>query len=191
MLAFIPSTPADPDDQEFILQIYREYARLMYRTVYQYVSDKADGDDLVQESVLKMVEKVSYIRSLSCCTLPSYIVSIVRNTAINHLKRQAVSQKHLRRLASLQTAESPDLEELTHLLYCRELLAAVLDLLPPDERLLLEGRHMLGLTDQELARQLKCKPDSIRMKMTRARRSAFQLLMERKGEINDQKGKTS
>lgn len=185
MLAFITSIPADPNDQEFILQIYQKYVRLMYRTVYKYISNKADCDDLVQESVLKMVEKVSYIRTLSCCTLPAYVVSIVRNTAINHLKRQAVSQKHLTRLASLQTTESPDLDDLTHLLYCKELLATILDLLPPDERLLLEGKHMLGYTDQELAQQLKCKPDSIRMKMTRARRSALQLLMERKGEIND------
>lgn len=185
MLAFISSIPADPSDQEFILQIYQEYVRLMYSTAYKYISNKADCDDLVQESVLKMVEKVSYIRTLSCCTLPAYIVSIVRNTAINHLKRQAVAQKHLIKLASQQPIECLDLDELTHLLHCKELLAAVLDLLPPDDRLLLEGKEILGFTDQELARQLRCKPSSIRMKLTRARRRALQLLIEKEGEIND------
>ena len=47
------------------------------------------------------------------------------------------------------------------------------------DRILLEGKHILELTDEELASILKCKPASVRMKLTRARRRAAKLLSER------------
>ena len=59
---------------------------------------------------------------------------------------------------------------------------ALLDIwpvLPKETQILLKGKYILGYTDQELACQLKCKPSSIRMKLTRARRAALLLLSER------------
>ena len=61
-------------------------------------------------------------------------------------------------------------------------LKALLDIwpvLPKETQIFLKGKYILGYTDQELACQLKCKPSSIRMKLTRARRAALLLLSER------------
>ena len=52
--------------------------------------------------------------------------------------------------------------------------------LTEDERFLLEGKYILGYSDQQMAVSLKCSPGSIRMKLTRARRRAMKLLLERK-----------
>lgn len=58
--------------------------------------------------------------------------------------------------------------------------------LPDEHRILLEGRYILGFSDEELAKQLHCKPSSICMKLTRARRVASQLLInEESGDLND------
>ena len=51
--------------------------------------------------------------------------------------------------------------------------------LSSEDRLLLEGKYLLGQKDEALAAILKCKPSSIRMKRTRARRRAAKLLSER------------
>ena len=40
----------------------------------------------------------------------------------------------------------------------------------------------MGYKDAELADMLGCKKDSIRMKLTRARRRAFQLMTEEEGD---------
>ncbi|OUN10095.1 hypothetical protein B5G42_11275 [Flavonifractor sp. An91] len=72
----------------------------------------------------------------------------------------------------------PSLDD--HLLQTERLerLAEVWDLLPEDDQLLLEGKYILGQEDTELADMLGCKASSIRMKLTRARRRAFQLMNE-------------
>mgnify|MGYP000376296232 CR=1 FL=1 len=44
------------------------------------------------------------------------------------------------------------------------------------------GKVHLGLQGYELADMLGCKKDSIRMKLTRARRRAFQLMTEEEGD---------
>lgn len=48
--------------------------------------------------------------------------------------------------------------------------------LSAEDRALLEGKYILGDSDEMLARTLHCKPSSIRMKLTRARRRALKLL---------------
>lgn len=61
----------------------------------------------------------------------------------------------------------------------RKALLDIWPVLPKETQILLKGKYILGYTDQELACQLKCKPSSIRMKLTRARRAALLLLSER------------
>lgn len=46
----------------------------------------------------------------------------------------------------------------------------------------MEGKYILGYTDAELADMLGCKKSSVRMKLTRARRRAFQLMTEEEGD---------
>lgn len=45
--------------------------------------------------------------------------------------------------------------------------------------MVLEGRYFLELSDDELARQFGCKPGSIRVKLTRARRNALKIMLEK------------
>lgn len=52
------------------------------------------------------------------------------------------------------------------------------DSLPDDTKILLEGKYILGLSDEELATEFDCSPDSIRMKLTRARRLALEKIKE-------------
>lgn len=51
-----------------------------------------------------------------------------------------------------------------------------------EDQSLLEGKYILGYNNKELAEMFHCQHSSIRMKLTRARRNAFALLIEQEGK---------
>lgn len=62
-----------------------------------------------------------------------------------------------------------------------ELLRAWRKLPQPDRRLL-EGKYFEGCSDSQLASIFHCRPDSIRMKLTRARKALLALL-QKEGDL--------
>lgn len=183
MIALICAAIEDPDDREFMTQFYLEYERLMYATARKNLSDPESVKDIVQESVLKLIHKVSFLRQQEECIRASYVVSTVRNTTISHLRKQGRTADRWDSLEDEQVVmPGPTLDD--HLLQTERLerLAEVWSLLPEDDQLLLEGKYILDQQDAELAELLGCKPSSIRMKLTRARRRALQLMNEEAGD---------
>lgn len=64
----------------------------------------------------------------------------------------------------------------------RAWLKQIIRQMPEQEQILLEGRYILDRTDEELAQKLNCKPSSVRMLMTRARRHLVQYVNENEQE---------
>lgn len=187
MLAFICAAAQDPEDREYVIWLYQEFKGIMHATARKYASEYHTDEDIVQDSLLKLIPKVKTLRSLERCTLASYIVSTVRNTGINHLKahqaeREATVDVSDDRLAGI-TSKGLSLDELMLLKERQDQLWKIWPILSGSEQTLLEGKYILGYTDAELARILNCQPNSIRMKLTRARRRALTLLMEQGGVL--------
>ena len=185
MIGFICAVLDDPSDQEFMISLVQEHERLIQGVAKKYTSNSADCEDLVQDSLVKMIEKIELLRQVECCVLPAYIVSIIRNTAINQLKRKEVLRKCMDELALQQAVEQFDSTDLVQLLHNGARVSMIWSDLTTEERTLLEGKYMIGYSDEELAVMLRCKTGSIRMKLTRARRRAFQCLIEREGDQID------
>lgn len=188
MITLIQTTSPAPGDKEFMSDLYCKYKKLMYSTVHKYVSDCQVMDDIIQNCLVRLFEKIDTLRSMPEKVLAGYIVSTVRNTAINKLKAEEYEKKHAADYAEEQLSgaeKSVPLETLFLLSERRRSLLRVWPMLSRENQILLEGKYILGYTDQELAGQLRCKPSSIRMKLTRARRAAFQLLSESQGGAED------
>lgn len=179
----------DPDDKQYITWIFEEFQNLMFYTAKKYIGDQITCEDIVQECFLKLIQKIDVIRGKERCILAGYIVSITRNISINHLKREGVRQKHMVELDEETMNEIPTSElSMEELLLAKEkssLISLALKKLPDMERILLEGKYLLQYSDEELAEQLDCKPNSIRMGLTRARRHAFSILSETDWEGDD------
>lgn len=190
MIAFLSTIECSPSDKELIIQIYEDYNRLMFCVAKRYITDYGACEDVVQDSLEKLIKKIKILRPMERCVLAGYIVSTVRNTAINYLKCEGKTQKYQSSLEESQENEwisgKCSFDELLVLMEQKSTLQMIWPLLSQEDRLLLEGKYILGYTDSELALQLGCKPDSIRMKMTRARRRAFDLMSDRKGECDDE-----
>lgn len=172
--------PEEMDNQAFMQWLYQEFYRLMFFTVKRLISETGPCEDIVQESLVKLTRNVDKLRGKSRHIMAAYVTATVRNTAINYLKKEGMSGE---RCSSLDddafpdlAAPSPPLEELVQLAEQKTMLAKVLGQLSAEDRALLEGKYILGDSDETLAHTLNCKPSSIRMKLTRARRRALKLL---------------
>lgn len=86
MISFICAIPQEPDDKAFMLSLYDSYYKLMYSIAYKYVSDILTVDDIVQDSIVSLYGKIDILKPMPDKVLAGYIVSTVRNTAINRLR---------------------------------------------------------------------------------------------------------
>lgn len=165
-------------DRDFIRRLYEDFKYLMLSTAKKYASCPEDREDIVQESILRLIKKVDTLRVMERRVLAAYVVYTVSNVAKNHLRHASVEKNHFAEAAGEPEAGLPALDELMALRERAVHLEALLERLSPDERTLLIGKYVLGCSDEELGAQLGCKPASVRMKLTRARRRALAMTVK-------------
>lgn len=165
----------DRDGMAFMRDLYRRYSRLMFAEALRRVSNRQDCEDIVQDAVESLCQKVDVLRELPEQALPAYIAYTVKNKTLNFLRHQSVVDRHT---ADLEDVESPapSPEELAVLRERTDGLAQVWPLLPEEDRELLYRKYILGQDNEELAEVFRCRKDSIRMRLTRARRRAVSLM---------------
>lgn len=172
----------EKENQSFMGDIYQKHERLMYYIAGKYTKDSAQREDIVQTAMLSLLKNEATLHQLPPYSQISYIIAAVRNTAINTIKRE---QKEIGRCVPLDdlTEDFPQTQipgaEVKYLEKERqEELLAVFREMRDEEQQLLFGRYLMDLSDTELAQMLGCKPSSIRMKLTRARRAFVEKLRE-------------
>lgn len=176
-------------DEEFMEWLYDKYHRLIFFTVKKYDLEGEPYEDIVQDCLVKLTEKTETLRALPEPALVSYIVAAAKNTAISCMRRQSAEQKLLlcyEDLAEDLTARGSldaSLDDVLIQLEDRERVRAVWSRLDAETKCILEGKYYLGYDNGELAQILGVKLDSVRMKLTRARRKVLALLA--KGENHD------
>ena len=175
-------TISNSEELQFMTQLCKDQKELMYDTARRYAHDPALCDDIVQESLVKLIEKISILRGLEYCKVSAYIVKTVRNTALNEYRKSKIRCKYLEPMPEEEPVDPTSLEDMHQVLFQKHRLNAVWNQLSEDEKLLLESKPFLGLTDSEVAEILVCSADSIRMKRTRARRHAIELILQLEGE---------
>lgn len=66
-------------------QLYHKYVRAMYHTVIRMVPNRMDAEDIVQESFVKVFQKLHTFKGDS--TLGAWIKRITINNALNHIRK--------------------------------------------------------------------------------------------------------
>ena len=170
------------EDKAFMLNLYKNYYALVRKTVYNITRDKHQAEDLANDTFIKLIDKISSIRTLESCSLAAYVVYTSRSVAINFIKRRDVQQKHLYFGEDADLAEKiPSLtdniieERIVHQEEINELKDAILKL-PEKQKELLYFKYILELHGREIANILNIAPDSVRQYLTRARREAKEIM---------------
>lgn len=171
----------DDDDREFMTSLYIDYKNLMYSTIHKIVKGEDDSEDILQDVLEKLIDKIPLLRSRTRDQLVNYIISACKFTALNHIRDNG------RRLETSfeDCLELPDSVNGGHEIELRiikgeelEALRRVLPQMDLRTQCLLEGYYFLDRSIVELGQELRIKPDSVRMYLTRARKKAFELLQK-------------
>lgn len=185
MISFICSMVEDPDDQSFLIDIYQNFKQLMLLTARKYISDPFVCEDIVHDSVVKLIRHVAVLRDRERSTMAAYIISTVRTTAIDYLRKQDRDSKYWFHIEDEQESvePAPGVEDLFLLKEQHTQLYDIWPKLSESDQIALAGKYILGYTDEELAELLDCQKSSVRSKLSRARKRALSLLSSQgKGE---------
>ena len=179
----------DTDGRSFMKNLYKRYSRLMYATALRLIPDGQDCEDIVQDAVECLCKKVHTLMGLPAPALTVYIIYTVKNKASNFKRHQTVVDKHVLPMTNVERLESPDPPPETHLELKEQIntLYKVWPQLPEQDRELLYRKYVLRQDNEELAEFLRCKPDSVRMRLTRAKRKAAALM---KGDGHNDRTRT-
>lgn len=185
LFAWVPR-PHSPTITELIEDAYQKYKKLMFSTAKNYTQNISDQEDIVQTSLERLLKIFSNLDASKCCITAGYIVYVytVRSVSIDLLRRK---MREAKSFSNFQTSDilvdalgnAKPLDDLLVSLDHSDQLKALWSRVPEEVRILLEGKYIFELSDMELAILLGCKPSSIRMKLTRARRQAAKILLER------------
>lgn len=75
----------DLDDREFMSQLFVDFHRLMCHEARKIAKNDWIAEDIVQDTLLKLIDKVSLLRTLPQRKLVNYIISATKNTTYNYL----------------------------------------------------------------------------------------------------------
>ncbi len=169
------------DDREFMAALYINYKKLMYSTIYQLVKRGPDAEDLMQDVLEKLIDKISLLRSRSRDQLVNYIISSCKFAAFNYIRDSHAHQEtSFEECIELSDSDNDGHEVELRMIRGEELdaLRRVLPQMDSRTQCLLEGYYFLEKPVSELGAELGIKPDSVRMYLTRARKKAFELLQK-------------
>ena len=173
----------DLDDREFMSQLFLDFHRLMCNEARKIAKNDWIAEDIVQDTLLKLIDKVSLLRTLPQRKLVNYIISATKNTTYNYLRKKA--HEDLLSFDELGSTEldlpesyKRDIETIVILHDDLNRLSHIWRKIDKRSQYLLEGRYIWGKSSAEMAADLGIRLDSVRMALTRARQTAYQFITE-------------
>lgn len=172
---------SNPDDRAFITNLYNRHRVLMFRIAIGILKSEHDAEDAINDTILKLMRRISELKEKDDYNLKFYVMSTIRNAAIDRYRRRKIERKYAFHGESVaQRVRDDEMPETSVIRACegKELMAA-LKQLPQDELNLLMKKHVLDLKTSEIAEELGITESSVRVYLSRAKKHAKEIL---KGE---------
>ena len=166
----------DDNDREFATFLYQSYHRLMFSEILKIVEDSWDAEDVMQNAIIKLINKLDLLRTMDCPHLANYIITASRNTALDLLRERKRKPAYsfdelLDSDETISASLSSSVEDQVFAQFDQELAQKAWKQLPDEVQALLNAKYVLEQSDAEIAQALGIQPNSVRMALTRARRS--------------------
>lgn len=177
-------TITDETDREFMKELYIEYHMTMFRMARALTDSTHDAEDVVSETCVCLIKKISVLKCLDRNVLEGYIISSVKNAAYmlhrkKKTRKEADSGEEILQFIADENS-APDGRILQECMI-DELMSAI-DQLPESDQTVIRMKYFEKLSDQEIARLLAIQEVSVRSKLTRARRRIYELLGGKRNE---------
>lgn len=157
--------------------IYLEHRNYMLSIARSYIDDAQVSEDIFHNAFISVIRNQERVMQLPPPKLKAYLLLAVRHASIDYLRKERrmnlvdVSDDVLMYLIAnsrevLTTSEMP---------FQTVEFYEVIRKMPTEDQTLLIGKHIIGLDSNELAQILDCKPGTVRVKLHRANKRAFEL----------------
>lgn len=174
---------ADEDDRQYMETLYMEFHRLMFSMAWKFSNIRADVEDIVSDSCVSLLRKIDVLRELDHDALRFYVMTTVRNTAIDRRRKQRARELNVQSMDTEKLQQIPEEMNLEGKVLLKEELRCVrnaIALLPKNEREVLRMKFQQGIKDREIAELLDLSENSVRIYVFRARQHLKKMLY--KGE---------
>lgn len=166
-------------DDSAVAELAREYGTRVYQLALRYTRNKEDAEEVVQDVLLKVRDKIDAFRGDAA--LSSWIYRITFNTAMSRLRstrssryyevpEEGTSSGEDGLLRTTEPADWTNLgDDVVHRREMRDALRTAVAELPPIYRAPVILRDLRGLSTEEASRQLKVKDQTLKSRLHRGR----------------------
>lgn len=182
-------TPLSAEQTEFFHQFYEEYKGFIFYIANRYTANPTDCEDIVQDSVIRLLCNTNVLMTLNHPKTVKYIALTVKSAFLDH-ERRILASKEIEldeeKLAVL--LEKGSLHSNADHAQRKLDLCQLKQALSQRDWLVLEGKYILGYSQDELSKMIGVSPDSIRMILHRARNHARDILLNDSTNGGEQHG---
>ena len=173
---------SEKETKAWVGELYIKYKAAMFRTAMRIVNDEHLARDMVSSACEAMLKNSDKIQNIEECKLADYLLRIVKNETWMYLRKKKRERLWLVDDDSVFDRATHEHHEVDERLISEaenEEVREALKRIHPKERGVLQMKYFENLPDREIAEQLGIKKDSVRLYLTKARRSLAAALMER------------
>ena len=139
-------------DARAVGDLYDRHHRLLYGLIVRILRDRSDAEDVLQEVFVQAWTRADTY-NVTLGSPAGWLVRIARNRAIDRLRSNAVRARIVDAAPLPEPVESPEARLAAD--DRRRAAAQALDVLPAEQRELIEQAYFLGLTQSELSARFK------------------------------------
>lgn len=156
----------DQEDRDFVSDLYKSYKDRLYSLALFLVKNKADAEDALSTTYIKIIENIERIKSLPEEKLSSYIFVILYNQAMD-IFRQKNKFSEIENFDQLVDEKNPSTyDQVETNLLVADLLKHI-KALPLDDQRLLILKYKYDLPYKDLAKLLNISPEAARKRKER------------------------
>lgn len=169
------------DEKETFAQIYNTYSQPMYQIAYAVLQDVQEAEDAVQISFEKIILHIDKFLDTPCSKMRSLIVIIVRNTAVDLMRKRRSIPMDFEDEA-VQTALDLTACDEDHM--NREMLVHAIGQLKEKYASALELKYWHGFTEREIAAFLNISAKAANSRLVRGRGMLRKLLEQEANQFD-------
>lgn len=170
----------DTVEEKFtFLQAYRRNYKKMYYVAYRMLGSREEAEDAVQDAFVKLAERFSRYSCLSEERMYALCITIVRNQAIDRIRRNRhLADTDVEDLMLCWADERPGAQQMVEQGELASCVQKALAQLPEVIKLTLELKYYQEYSNQEIARILNVPVKTVEMRIYRGKKRLEVLLHE-------------
>lgn len=168
-----------PEDKFSFLQVYHKFYKKMYYVAYRMLGSREAAEDAVQDAFVKLADRFSHYSGLPEKRMYALCVTIVRNQAIDQIRRDRhLADEDVESLMLHWADPKPDAQQQTEQKEMARCVKSALEQLPEVMKLTLELKYYQEYSNQEIAKILNVPVKTVEMRLYRGKKRLEVLLRE-------------